>query len=236
MNVKYRSEKNKIELEIKTLLNNKTHAEDTISRIRKEQVNLSFNQAQIEKLKNNIITYSTNIENLKDRLLAIEKGDLNEELDETYKKNKAHMNKLIEASFRKKNEEKKQDVTNAKKSKDFFESQRSDNRQNKADEREYDRSLRFFRKQCSYIKPYMLSKLANMPSNKGWRDVNGLMWAYGDLPDDGSNVVTMFSKDRDTLYIHEYDYNSNVLKVFKKEGQNRKEMVSRTPIKRMLIR
>lgn len=75
---------------------------------------------------------------------------------------------------------------------------------------------RYFR-DCQSIPDYIEEKLDNLPADKGyiWRDI----WCFGKLPKERDHALTMFEKQYNRMYIHEYDRIHRIYSLYEKNPQ-----------------
>jgi len=179
--------------------------------------------------ENNILIDQSNerIEELKERIKKIDKGELDNEIsaeidDSTQKVRSKEQIFLKKKTI--KNEE------HAEKKKKIQESYR------------VERKLNYSQKQLNYemrkdgerfmnfeIPDYITENLKNMPNNKGyiWKGV----WCFGQLPSEKNDTCVMFEKQRDVTFIHEIYPEEHI--IYKKTNNGAREHVK--TIRRRLI-
>ena len=196
----------KLRIRERNIINDKIKQEEIYNKVdTKSIVNLknapssSFNTTQIEKILFKIESRKNTIENLKNRLESLDKGLLDDKLEEEMKNNtpviqKKLVVKKIKKSTVKNNEEKK--IT----------------------EKEYNKSYKYFCNVCNSIPDYILTKLKQMPNNKGyiWRGV----YCYGHKKPEKDKPIVMFEKTKHVFIIHEWY--KNEYKIWHKKGSNPK--------------
>ena len=221
------SEKNKIRENIRILKKNIDHSNETIKRFKSQQVS-DFILTQIEKHNQSKTDDENNILILEKRLLDLEAGLLDEELFLQKKQNKKIAESKENTNKKKKEEENKFNIEKSIKSKDIDSKNRDYERGERNKDYEMNRAYKYFEKTNESIPDYILDKLENMPSNKGyiWRDI----YCYGDLPPEKNEPITLFEKQRDLLIIHEWT--NKYYTIYHKLGTKKKNIFSRKEINR----
>jgi hypothetical protein len=213
-------EKNRIQNDISSLQKNIERLEKTNNDLPRSDSLRDKNYIQ-EQINKNIETMSDSrqkIEDLRERIRLLDRGDLDEELKTEIKKSTekiqakelAHHRRI--EKINKENSEKKLRFEKEK------EKERKINYEQKQlnylMQREYERFSNF------EIPDYITQNLKGMPNNKGYIWKN--MWCFGELPKD-SDTCVMFEKNKDVTYIHEISRNEHV--IYKKEGKNPRKFV-----------
>jgi len=221
------TEKNIIYTRIKEIENSISRSQKTIDRL-KTQDNTEFNRTQISKNEKLILDNSLEIEKLKQRLIDLSNGGLDEQLKnvstETDKICKEQQI-VIDKKLKDKNEKKIKDKVNLDKEYNIFRK-----REGISDYGIIKETDRYF-KNCQSIPDYMIANLKDMPSNKGyiWKGIH----CYGIKPKENNNICTMFEKCwGGILKIHETT--KTTYKVYEKVGKEQKKLIIdevRNPIK-----
>ena len=217
MEQRRRKERNQTLNKIKEIQSYIKYDEDTIKRYRYQNSNNDYKNTQITKLKNNINDNNKELELLKQKIIDIDNGKLDDDINNFYKNNKKNIEDKNNEHKRKKIEEKKEKDKQVKISKEYYNL-----------ERKYDRintkymksSYKYFTRICNSIPDYILKKLSNMPGNKGyiWRDI----YCYGEKPAERNQPTIMFETKNGTLIIHETS--DTEYKIWHKKGKERKKL------------
>ena len=222
------SERNKIRNKIREITKYIETDTNTIKRLRFLQTNIEFNKKQIEKLTDKNQNREVLLEELKERIEDLDLGKLDEELEREYLETQREVKKKDNEAMKK-----KQDLKDMKKAdKEKADIRRKTNIQESREERfrkrEVDKGERYFFKLCESIPDYMLKKLENMPSNKGyiWRGV----CCFGNLPPEMERKTVLFERVKGVLYIHEWY--EDVIEIWEKPERSRKILISRTKRKK----
>jgi hypothetical protein len=221
MEIKRQSYKNKLLLDIKELENNIIRSEDTITRLRHNQLGSDYSLSQIEKLTTLIQDKNIILKKLRQDEIDITQGKLDDIINEQYEKNKSINDKKNKEKMRiiaTKEIEKKRKKDTAE---TYWRGMASENRVIKQTDRDMNYELKYFNKIIDSIPSYISNNLSEMPNNKGyiWRG----MHIYGDLPAEPGPTVLFEKMPNSLLIIHEYtplEY-----KRYEKQGQERKECV-----------
>lgn len=221
------SEKNKIVSQLTSL-------ETKIDRAKKSNDELirstmirdrEYKEIQMKNNDDLIAKYTEEYENVKDRLHRLERGELDDEIQEEIDKNMKAIHKKHEISRKKEEELAKKDMNNKKESEKFNEKTRSSDYQSRQLKFEMQKAYERF---CETdIPDYITDNLRTMPNNKGyiWKNI----WCFGEKPaayekSGKPEQVVMFERQRDTMFIHEITDNEHYL--YKKVGQQPREYVS----------
>lgn len=148
----------------------------------------------IEKIELKIKEKLDIIENYKEKIKKIKKGELDNEIEKEYRKNRDIQNDKLKET-KEKREQKKIDNENKN------ERLRNYNRMvYKNSQRDIDRSYRWFQKTCNRFPANLDKKLDNMPNNMGyiWKGIH----FYGKLPEEDPNTLIMFEKKDNFLYTY----------------------------------
>lgn len=216
MEQRRRKERNQNLDKIKQIQSYIKNDEDTIKRYR-YQNNNEYKNTQLIKLKNNINENNKELELLKQRNIDIDNGKLDDDINNLYKNNKKNIEEKNNEHRRKKLEEKKEKDKQVKISKEYYNSERKNDRVNT---KGMNLSYKYFTRICNNMPDYILEKLSNMPGNKGyiWRDV----YCYGDRPVERNQPTILFETKKGTLVIHETT--ATEYKIWHKKGKERKKL------------
>ena len=184
-----------------------------------------YKETQLEKNEELIEKYTAERDIVKERLQRLERGELDDEIQQEIDKNMKTIRKKHEVSRKKEEENAKKDSSNKKDSEKFNEKQRSSDYQSRQLKFESQKAYERF---CNTEIPnYIIDNLKTMPNNKGyiWKNI----WCFGEKPalydkSGKPEQVVMFERQRDTMFIHEITENEHYL--YKKVGQQPREYVS----------
>lgn len=219
-------ERNKIYNEIKSVEKRMTLEQETIDRLR-HQDKTDFNVKKVNDLKENKFVLEDKLSELKNRLVDLNDGLLDEELqselDTTNSKHQKLYEKSVENKKRKSDEKKEKSTI----SKDYYNKIRQNRRDNINENRLVNNfQLKFFNI-VDTIPDYIVEKLKNMPNNKGyiWRGVR----FYGHLPSENDEEELLFEKINNKLYIHKItkDHHNIMMKENKKSNSKLVESYER---------
>ena len=220
-------ERNDINARSSSIKLNISRNESAVERLKSQEKN-EFNIRQIEKLieKNN--TYEIELENLKNRILDINSGKLDDEFKNNSKniaieqnKNEDKLKQKSEDKEKKKNEQK----IYIQKS---YEINKFRDGQNHLSDSQIKYETKNYFRSVNSIPEYIIRNLETMPSNKGyiWKGV----WCFGKLPEEPNKPLTMFEKCYNgVLRIHETDKSTR--KIFEKQPNGRNILISSEPRK-----
>lgn len=179
--------------------------------------------ALFEKNNNNIVEDQQKLETVKQRLLDLESGRLDSELETMILgwKTAANATKVKEKTKKVDREIKvREDVD--KRETDWI------NNREQVTKKDLESSYRYFLKSNGLLPEYMAKNLEEMPNNKGyiWRSI----WCFGTLPTEPGQPITLFEKPhRDVLWIHEYQGigsgTTKTLTIYEKKGKNPKKVI-----------
>lgn len=200
----------KLRIRERNIINDKIKKEEISNKVDtksitnlKNALSSSFNTMQIEKILFKIESRKNTIENLKNRLESLDKGLLDDKIQEEIKNNTPVIQKkcIIKKT-------KKPIVKN--------------NEEKRITEKEYNKSYKYFCNVCNSIPDYILAKLKQMPNNKGyiWRGV----YCYGNKKPEKDKPIVMFEKTKLVFIIHEWY--KNEYKIWHKKGSNPKFLYS----------
>ena len=214
--------KNSILQEIKDICNFINKNKESIISLKNSELNSEFVENRVNKNINDINNKEEKIILLRQKLINLENGDLDEEIKNEMKNNFELMSSKSLESKNKKINTREEDTLTLNK---MFKKEKTDRRFFKYEKKDSDYFLRFYEKTNDKLPNYIYEKLLDMPNNKGYIYKN--IHFYGNKASDNSGLLTMFEKkyeEKNTLIIHEWSKTS--YKIFKKEGQNRKYLFS----------
>ena len=213
------SEKNRIHDNMNTNMKDIRYSKKTIIRLKSQSAS-EFNVKQIEKLKNIIKSREEDNNKLSQRLIDLENGLLDKELQDKLNYNKQQVQEKNDILEKKKQKEK--DIKNEKsiKSKNIYKNDIENNKIHKNKDYEIKRSEKFFHYTCAEIPGYILNNLSNMPYNKGyiWKGIH----CYGKLPPERNQPKILFEKQRDLMIIHEWT--DKFYNIYHKYGKENKKL------------
>lgn len=126
----------------------------------------------------------------------------------------------------------------------YYKKQRDEDRQANNIKKEVDRAYRYYVNVTGSIPEHLLKKLKDMPNNKGYiyrgrgytfkgKEVTGDNFIYGQKPAEKNKPTTMFEKNRNVLYIHEWG--DTYYKLFEKIGKNKKQLIQHDQYKKKIM-
>lgn len=204
---------NKLKLDIQIKQETIRQHENSQSSLRVSSLGTKYVSSQLDKLSKMIEDANIWLEQANQKIEHIEDGRYDQEFSDIHETtlNVITMNK----------EKKTQILIKEKKEKE--ENMKNMNKQNKLErtvpnEKEMDRSLKYYWNVIDSIPDYIENNLSNMPNNKGyiWRGV----YLYGYLPDDRTNKTVMFETKSGIKYIHEWNYITNIYTLYTKENKD----------------
>jgi hypothetical protein len=223
------SQKNKFQIELKDAENSISRTQEAIGRIRSSLFNQEYIETQIEKLQKNVETQEELISSIKIKLEQLQSGDLDEEINQEYIKNKEHEKNAKEEKMKKKDIKNKEKQDNKDISKKYQDKIVADSRLQRQNEKDMNYSFRYMNKVHETLPSFMKRNLSEMTNNKGyiWRGV----CYYGELRERPYEPRVMFEKKAgDILIIHEYT--DTEYKIFEKRGKDKKNLIHQEPKKK----
>lgn len=211
----------------KNLLNNKIRElniylernKETITRFSCQSQISKFELKQIEKIENKNNEYEEELKKMKDKIVSIDRGELDSEYKESKVKS-THDIQIINEKIKTKRVDREEKEVEKKK---FVQTSYDINRT--SSEFHMNKDLQRFYRNCSTIPPYMKRNLKEMPNNKGY--IFKGVHCYGELPKEKNSNHIMFEKCyNDLLRIHETDEYFTC--VYEKIGKGRKTFISKT--------
>ena len=222
-------ERNDINTRMNSIKLNISRNETTIERL-KSQEKTEFNNRQIDKLNDKNKSYNIELEELKNRILDVNSGKLDEEFKNNAKKAVLQQNKnedKIKQKAEDKQNKKNEEKIYIQKSKDLNKFRDGPNHLSES-QIKYETKCYF--RLINSIPDYITRNLKTMPSNKGyiWKGV----WCFGELPEEPNKPLIMFEKlHNGVLRIYESDkFTRNI---FEKQPNGRKVLISSEPRKQI---
>jgi hypothetical protein len=214
------SEIRRIELQIKDIEVNRRRAEDTLKRIRAMTVGDSnFISRTVEKNKEVSERSFGDIEDLKNRIISIQRGDLDDSLREVVKNT---TNKFIKDHTEKEKEKKTKAQQNSVLKTQSW-SRDKEGYQEDRKLRDADKQYMYMLKVVNSLPDYLKSNLSNMPGNKGY--IYRGVWFMGYLPEEYGQPTLMFERKGHLNLIHEYK--KDVYLLWERDGRSKK-LLSKT--------
>ena len=221
MEVRRRNKRNKIINSIRDSELCITRSADTIKRIKSSNMGIEYISRQIEKLNNNIDVKKKDVEDLKEELLKVNSGQLDDDINNEYKNNKK--DQIKNNIERQKAKKEKQEENKEKKeiSKEYWKGIMKASHNKRQQEKDIKYSYKYLNKVIDTIPEYILKNLKEMPNNKGyiWRGVH----LYGKLKEQKGPRVMFEKKKGGILIIHENT--SKEYRKYEKNGKERKKLV-----------
>jgi hypothetical protein len=186
-------EKNNVFNEIKIIEGNIERNKNTIERLKQNSdINgVNFTKIQLEKLIIKNKELDNEIIKLNIRIDELNQNKVDNILQTKINNEKLKLNKLNLQDNKKKQDKKDQKNEDELKLKKYYNNNKFD-----TSEFHHQKETNKFCKDLDTVPDYILEKLKDMPSNKGyiWRGI----WCFGKLPSQG-NKITMFEKCRNNL-------------------------------------
>lgn len=232
VNVKRRSEINKIRTQIRNVKAYIQNDVDTIERFRKLNTTAGYYKSQIEDKRLKNMEREKEIIILEKRISDVESGVLDRDLADAEKFISDEICMKKEDNKRKKDEEiiqKKAGIMIAKK---FEQSGRRTDRNVQYNNREIEKNWQYFVRTRDSIPDYMLKKLKSMSNNKGyiWKNI----YCYGERPASIGEPVILFETQKDGLLII-HETTDSEYKIWHKKGTSKKFLYSSTPRRRLSV-
>lgn len=214
-----RIQKNKLELELKDAENFISKTQEAIGRINNSLFNTEYIASQTEKLTQLINDKTELVSQIKNNLEKLHSGELDDEINQEYTKNKQTEKNTKEEKAKRKDIKDKEKQENKDVAKKYQDKIVADSRLQRQNEKDMNYSFRYMNKVHETLPSFIKRNLLEMPNHKGyiWRGV----CYYGDLTENPHEPRVMFEKKAgDLLVIHEYS--NNEYKIFEKYGKDKK--------------
>lgn len=181
-----------------------------------------FIEQQILKNQEIISECTANNEELHETVRQLDRGELDDDIQAELDQNREQVEQKRAIQEKREKMKAETDSKNEARASSFAKKQRDVDYQNRVTVFQMQKAYERF---CEIeIPDYIKDNLRTMPNNKGyiWKGVR----LYGRLPPENGPVV-LFEKQREVMYIHEiYEREA---KLFRKQGQAKRELVSTTP-------
>jgi hypothetical protein len=227
MEVKRRQLRNDINNKIKDGRLFISRSLETITRLKNSKMNFNYIKTQIETINESVNIKEKTIDSLENRLLLLNKGELDKEINSEYKQNK-DISIIQKKQRREKFLAKQKDKAEKKKiGREYWQGILGACRKERWDERGVRSSWRYFNKVIDTLPSYMQRNLSQMPNNKGyiWRGI----WFLGELRARKGPHVMFEKKKGKILVIHEYT--KYEYKRYEKVGKERKVLKQKKALK-----
>ncbi len=217
-----RHECNRIKDEIRQIDMSIEKSETSAARMRNQGAT-TFIITQLNKIHKKNLERKNEKKQLSNRLEQLLAGQLDTELRNISNKQMQEAKEKSRLTKQKKIEKALDKEAKSVISKAFYQADRKQDRKNRYQKKNIDRSYRHFLKACNSIPPYMRRNLAEMPNNKGycWKSVA----CYGDLPAEIGQPQVLFDRRKgNIMIIHEWTHDE--YRIYQKKGKERKVLVS----------
>lgn len=223
MDIRRRLKANSIKLEINDCQKFIERGKETIGRLKHTNLGVEFIKKQIDKLKTSINEKEERLSVLNDKIVIVDKGGLDNEINMEYINNENRKKKLDQDREIIAKENKKDKQEKKEKCKNYWDGIIGAARSERQKERDMKYAQSYFERTCDSLPKYMKRNLADMPNNKGyiWKGVN----FYGDLPEESGPCVLFEKRKGGILIIHEYT--DKEYKMFEKNGKERKKLLEK---------
>ena len=217
------SKANSIKLEIDECENFIERSKETIGRLKHTNLGIEFIKKQIDKLKTSISEKEERLSVLKNQIVLVDKGGLDNEINIEYSNNENRKKKLEHDREMITKEKKKEKQENKEKSKKYWDGIVGACRSERQQVKDMRYAQSYFERTCDNLPEYMKRNLAVMPNNKGyiWKG----MYFYGDLPEERGPRVLFEKRKGGLLIIHEYT--DKEYKMFEKNGKEHKRLLEK---------
>ena len=200
---------------------------EAIDKLKKENsiiINVEYRNNRIKENRETIEEKEKELVIYKEEIKLCKRGELNDKINNIYKKNTEEVNKKVEKNVLIKNQKKESKEKDKKICDKYFKNISADRYKDRQIEREMKYSYNYYNKVVDTLPEYINNNLKTMPNNKGyvWRN----MYFYGFLPKENNNVTILFEKRKDVLIIHEID--DIYHKIYSKRGRDRRILISET--------
>lgn len=223
MDIRRRLKANSIKLEINDCQKFIKRSKETIGRLKHTNLGVEFTKNQIDKLKTSISEKEEILSVLNSKIVIVDKGGLDNEINMEHVKNENRKKKLDQyrETITKENQKKKQEKKD--KCKKYWDGIVGATRSERQKEKDIRYAQSYFEKTCDNLPEYMKRNLADMPNNKGyiWKGI----YFYGDLPEESGPRVLFEKRKGGLLIIHEYT--DKEYKIFEKNGKERKRFLEK---------
>ena len=217
-----RHENNRIKEKIKYLTLYMDRGSQTAMRLRNER-ETSYSISQLIKIDKQNQEFSKECENLEERLVKLNSGELDKELKNSAQCITDEINEKKRVKMQKKIEEKEKMAELSVISKSFYQSERKEDRKNRYQKKGLERCYKHYLRATDSVPDYMKKSLKNMPNNRGyyWKSVA----CFGKRPaEKGKPTILIDRKRGGIMVIHEWT--SSEYNVYEKIGKGQKVRVS----------
>ena len=199
---------------------------ETIEKLRKENsliINTEYRVNRIKEIKDKIEEKEKELENYKEEIKLVKRGEMDEKLEIMYKKNTEEIKKKEDKTKNIKKQKREDKEEDRKISNKYFNNISRDRYLERQKEKEMKYSYNYYNRVVDSLPEYINNNLKTMPNNKGyiWRGV----YFFGFLPKENNKDVTiLFEKKKDILIIHEID--AIYHRIYNKKGKDRRIFMS----------
>jgi len=198
----------------------------------KDQGTTPYVLSQINKVEERNNARLIEIDTLTNRKIELEKGNLDDELYKIVRQENIDRDEHNKAVIQKRLDNKELKAEKAKISQDFYKQNLKADRETRWSKKDMQRAYNYYLKNLSYIPPYIIRNLEEMPNNKGY--IFRGIYCYGSLPSEKNKPVTMFERQRGGLLII-HEWTDHEYKIYHKKDRDRKVFKSSEPRKKINI-
>lgn len=223
MEVLQKAEKSRLENEIRSIKSYITIDSNTIERLKQQTTDLDFNKKQIRKLLSKNEERDIQLRSLEKRLIQLERGMLDDELEELHEKVKAEILRKEDNARKKKVQIDKDNQEKKDKSKEYYNLLKQHKREERTSQYIMDAEYHKYMRALDSVPAYIKQKLKKMPYNRGfiWKGIH----LYGEQDPEVGKPVVLTEKRRNNLcIIHEWTNKKHF--IWHKFGNSRKVLHS----------
>jgi chromosome segregation ATPase len=211
-------EKNICKDRIKELSRCITRDEEVVERLQSLQKNKEYNEEQIRRITETNNERKEEIDELEDRIISIDSGLLDFDIQQEYLKNQREIGKRnLDVKQKQKDISMFEKENKMKFDKIVKDSKKSD-REHRYSSKDHDRGMYHLERATDTLPNYIKNNLNEMPSNKGyiWKNV----WFFGNKDPEINQPIVMFEKFQGYMKIIEI-YRDNIFHYEKRDREGK---------------